>query len=72
MNFFSVLDESDDEEVPKVVPAKKGKEGAATAPAKKDSAVPVKKDAAAPAKKEGAAKAPKADDAKNAPKAKSK
>lgn len=49
MNFFSVLDESDNEEERKVVPAKKG--AAAPAPAaKKDAAAP-KKDAA-PAKKD--------------------
>ena len=64
MNFFSVLDDSDNEEAPKVVPAKKGKDAAApaAAPAKKDAA-PVKKDAA-PAKKDAAPKAPKADDSK--------
>lgn len=62
MNFFSVLDDSDNEEAPKVVPAKKGKDAAtpaAAAPAKKDAA-PAKKDAA-PAKKDAAPKAPKAD-----------
>ena len=70
MNFFSVLDESDgEEETPKVVPAKKGKDGAA-APAKKDvAAAPAaaKKDAA-PAKKDSAPKAVKATEEK--PKAK--
>lgn len=60
MNFFSVLDDSD-EETPKVVPAKKGGKDAA-APVKKDAA-PAKKDAA-PAKKDAAPKAAKADDAK--------
>ena len=57
MNFFSVLDESDNEEDRKVVPAKKGtaapapaaKKDAAPAPAKKDAA-PAKKDAPKTAK----------------------
>jgi hypothetical protein len=54
MNFFSVLGDSDnEEETPKVVPAKKG---AAAAPAKKDGAAPAKKDAAPAAKKDAAPK----------------
>lgn len=51
MNFFSVLDDSDNEEV-KVVPKKAGGKDTAAAPAKKDAA-PAKKDAA-PAKKDAA------------------
>jgi plasminogen activator inhibitor 1 RNA-binding protein len=45
MNFFSVLDDSDNEEDKKVVPVKKGTAAPAAAPAKKDAA-PAKKDAA--------------------------
>lgn len=50
MNFFSVLDESDNEEERKVVPTKKGTTAPAPAAAKKDAPAP-KKDTA-PAKKD--------------------
>jgi len=50
MNFFSVLDESDNEEERKVVPAKKGTTAPAPAATKKDAPAP-KKDAA-PTKKD--------------------
>lgn len=50
MNFFSVLDESDNEEERKVVPAKKGT--TAPAPAAKKDAAPAPKKDAAPAKKD--------------------
>ena len=58
MNFFSVLDDSDNEDV-KVVPKKATGKDATAAPAKKDAA-PVKKDV-----KKDAAPAKKADDAKS-------
>jgi hypothetical protein len=73
MNFFSVLDDSDNEEQ-KVVPKKTDTKDATAAPAKKDAApakkdaVPAKKDAA-PAKKD-AAPAKKDDTKPRAPRGK--